>query len=594
MAEQIPHWDVSNIFPALDSKEYERSVEQLASKIGACKGLVQALDGPNKVSQCAAVINGLNDIFEHGGMIRAYLHSFTSTDTRNQMALKKNSAFEKMFVDVQNLHLHFQVWVGNQSDATLEEIILGNPTNAEHAFALRTLKEQSRFLMQPELEELGNELALSGANAWSKLQSTITSQLTVDFELDGKNQQLPMPALINLRSHPDGSTRKRAYEAEMKAWKTVEAPLAAALNGVKGTVNTLNARRGRKDCLHASIDSARISRKTLDVMIEAMADSLPAFERYFLNKAKRIGKEKLDWWDLFAPETSTSEEFGWEQAREFILTHFGSFSGDLAGFAKRAFDSGWIDAEQRDGKQGGAFCMGVPVKKESRILCNFDGSLDQVSTIAHELGHAFHNECAYKAGKTEFQQDTPMTLAETASIMCETIINEALLKNTASDAERLAILGGSLINSSQVIVDIYSRFLFEKDLFERRETSELSADEISDLMLNAQKAAYRNGLNNENLNKYAWTWKPHYYYAGLSFYNYPYAFGLLFAKGLYAIYQQRVEAFIPEYENLLASTGEASAEELAMRFGIDIQTRKFWDDSLAIIKSEIDQYCKLP
>ena len=254
-------------------------------------------------------------------------------------------------------------------------------------------------------------------------------------------------------------------------------------------------------------------------------------------------------------------------------------------FAHRAFDNNWIDAEPRDGKQGGAFCSAVPGVKESRILANFDGSLEQVSTVAHELGHGFHNDCAYRAGKTELQQSTPMTLAETASIMCETIVNSALLEKTADQQEQLAILENALINDSQVIVDIYSRYLFEKEVMERRERSELSADELCDIMERAQAAAYGDGLDERYRHRYMWTWKPHYYFAGLDFYNFPYAFGLLFGTGLYALSRSRGPTFAAEYEQ---------AADLAARFGIDIRTRAFWDQSLAIIGERIERYCGIP
>jgi oligoendopeptidase F len=227
------------------------------------------------------------------------------------------------------------------------------------------------------------------------------------------------------------------------------------------------------------------------------------------------------------------------------------------------------------------------------VLCNFDGTLDQVSTIAHELGHAFHNECAYQAGKTEIQQDTPMTLAETASIMCETVVMEAVLAETTDPQEQLTIVETQLIGDTQVIMDIYTRYLFEKEVFERREKSELSPEDLCDIMLDAQKTVFGDALDEKYLHKYMWTWKPHYYYAGLSFYNFPYAFGLLFGAGLYAIYRQRGADFVPDYKNLLASTGEASAADLAARFGIDIRLHKFWEDSLGVIARRIERYCEL-
>jgi pepF/M3 family oligoendopeptidase len=600
MPTPIPHWDLSNVFPSLESKEFETAVETLKSQIGELEVFfaerVSKSDVHTPVQELAAIVgealDRLNDVFNRSGTIRAYISSFVTTNSRDKVAMKKMSEFDQVGVRMQNLGTQFQAWTGTLAPV-LEAVIAANESAGAHAFALREAANQSKYLMSEAEERLAADLELSGASAWSKLQGTVTSQLSVDFELDGQMQKLPMPALINLRSHPDETVRRRAYEAEMTAWKTVEEPLAAAMNGIKGTANTLNQRRGREDALHPAIDMARIDRPTLEAMLSAMEDSFPVFRRYFKAKAKRLGKEKLAWWDLSAPVGQANKTYTWDETREFILANFGQFSPQLADFAKRAFDQNWIDAEQRDGKRGGAFCMEVSGVKESRVLCNFDGSLDQVSTVAHELGHAFHNECAFQAEKTILQQDTPMTLAETASIMCETIIMEAILKGTTEPGERLAILETRLAGEAQIIVDIYSRYLFEKEVFERRAQSELGPDDLNEIMERAQKATYGEGLNEQYLMKYMWTWKPHYYSSGLSFYNFPYAFGLLFATGLYAIYQQRGAAFVPDYVHLLASTGEAPAADLAARFGIDLRTKKFWADSLGIIAREIEQYEQL-
>jgi pepF/M3 family oligoendopeptidase len=599
-ATPVPHWDLSNVYPSLESKEFETALTSVKNQLNELETFfVEKLnpsDAQTPVNQLAETTSGaldrLNAVYQQAATIRAYLQAFVTTNSRDKVAMKKMSEFDQVGVRLQNLSTQFQAWVGKLAPA-LDQVIPAAETTRLHAFALQEAARQSKFMMSPVEEALAAELNLSGASAWGKLQGTVTSQLSVEFELDGTTQKLPMPALINLHSHPDGNVRRRAYEAEMMAWKTVEEPLAAALNGVKGAAVSLNKRRGRQDALHSAIDMARIDRPTLEAMLAAMRDSFPVFQRYYRAKAKRLGKEKLAWWDVYAPVGQSNKIYSWDEAREFILANFGSFSPELAAFAKRAFDNHWIDAEQRDGKRGGAFCMGVPGVKESRVLCNFDGTLDQVSTIAHELGHAFHNECAYKAGKTEIQQDTPMTLAETASIMCETIIMEAILEQTTDPQEQLAILETRLIGDAQVIVDIYSRYLFEKEVFERRALSELSADDLCEIMERAQKASYGEGLDERFLMKYMWTWKPHYYYESLSFYNFPYAFGLLFATGLYAIYQARGATFVPDYINLLASTGEAPAADLAARFGINIREKKFWADSLSIIAQKIERYEKL-
>ena len=594
-------WDLTNVYPALESKEFKNAIKQykkqldelevfLSKKVSKANSKTDA----NKLGKLLGEsVDRFNALFDLSGTISPFIYSFVSTDSRNKTAMRTLSEFEQMSVQASILNTKFQAWIGKLGKAALKKAIKTNTSTKLHEFALIDTAEQSVYMMSEAEENLATELSLSGGNAFGKLQGTVTSQLSVDFELNGEMKKLPMPALINLRSHPDEATRRRGYEAENKAWDEVKETLTACMNGVKGEAITLYKKRGREDAIHESIDVSHMDRSTLKAMLSAMEASFPTFRKYFKNKAKRIGKDTLAWWDISAPMGKTDKVYSFEEARDFIVENFNRFSPELGTFARHAFDNNWIDAEQREGKRGGAFCMGIAGVKESRILSNFDGSFDQVSTLAHELGHAFHNYCAYQADKTEIQQNTPMTLAETASIMCETIVTQAVLSRTTDPQETLAVLESQLNNASQIVVDIYSRYLFEKEVFERREKSELSSDELNDIMERAQKATYGDGLDERYLQKFMWTWKPHYYSSGRSFYNYPYAFGLLFATGLYAIYQKRGEVFVEDYKNLLASTGEASAAELAKRFGIDITKRKFWDDSIAIISKQVDQYCEL-
>jgi len=596
-----PRWDLTNVYPALDSNEFNADFALLQEQLSEIEMIfdqrVDTLDTDDNVAELSRLVDELIDHFNVtltlAATLEAYIYSFVSTDSYNDLAKKLLSQYEQVEVRMKKLHLiRFRAFIGRVRDM-LPLVLQHGGTASTHAFMLQETAEQSRYLMSEAEESLAAELDLSGANAWSKLQGTITSQLSVDVELDGEIQSLPSPALINLRTHPEEAVRKLAYETELEAWESVKEPLAASLNGIKGTVNTLNKQRGRIDALHSAIDAARIDRETLDVMLAAIEASFPMFRKYFKAKAQRFGQDKLPWWNLFAPTGKSGTRYSYDAARDFIFKHFAEYSPELHDSAKIAFENNWIDAEQRDGKRGGAFCMPVFGVKESRVLCNFDGSLDQVFTIAHELGHAFHNYCAFKAGKTILQSDTPMTLAETASIMCETIITEAVLHQVQTPEEELAILETSLISDSQVTVDIYSRFLFEQEVFELRAESELSAEDFSEIMERVQKTTYGNGLDERYLHKYMWTWKPHYYSANLSFYNFPYAFGLLFGTGLYAIYQERGADFIPDYIDLLASTGEGNAADLASRFDIDLRSSDFWEKSLQIIGRRVDRYTKL-
>ena len=600
MPNTPPRWDLSNVYPGLESPALQKDIEWVKDATESIKKLYQDeflkidTSSPKETINRAisTMVDRVNTLMLKASTINAFLHSYIATDSFNQQATRLGSQFDQVMVSIQKVSVLLEAWVGQFKDILPEVLELGNMAG-EHAFPITEMAEQSQYLMSEQEEILTSELSLSGSRAWGKLQGVVTSQKTVDFELGGEIKALPMPALINLHAHPDEAVRKRAYEAEMDAWESVKEPLAACMNGIKGWVNTLNDHRGRKDALHQSLDQARIDRETLQAMMGAMEDAFPTFRRYFKAKAARFGQEALPWWNVFAPVGKLDKEYSFDEAKDFILKNFGNFSEELKDFAKGAFENNWIDAEQRSGKRGGAFCMSVPGVKESRIMCNFDGSLDQVMTIAHELGHGYHNFNMFQAGKTPLQRQTPMTMAETASIMCETIVFNAVMDTITDPEEELALLETALIGDSQVIVDIYSRFLFEKEVFERRKKAELSADELCEIMDDAQAKTYGEGLDPDNRHKFMWTWKPHYYSAGLSFYNFPYAFGMLFGVGLYAIYKQRGDAFIPDYKKLLSSTGEAPAAELAARFGIDIRSKKFWADSLAVVGKRIDRYCEL-
>jgi len=594
----LPRWDVSNVYPALDSEQFKKAFADLRAQIGAIDAYILGhkiarapANKPETATEVKSTIDEYltltNAALRLYSTLHAYVGSYVSTDSYNTVAKRLESELETVGVRLQKQEVFFKGWVGSM-ESLLPQVLAQGGVAQAHGFYLRETAQQSRFLMTDAEESLAADLELSGSNAWGKMQGTVCSQITVDFELEGKKQKLPITALQNLNTHPDPEIRRRAYEAELAAWEVVREPLAAALNGVKGSVNTLDKRRGRIDALHASLDTSRIDRETLNAMLAAMKESFPIFRRYLLAKAKLLGGEKLPWWDLFAPVGKSERRFSWAETEKFLVTQFRSFSDRLAMLAQKAFDNHWIDAEPRNGKRGGAFCMNVPGVEESRILCNFDGSLEQVSTVAHELGHAFHNEC--QVGKTILQRITPMTLAETASIMNETIISNAVLSAAANREEELAILETSLTGATQVVVDITSRLLFEKEVFERRVDAELSADDFCEIMLRCQKVTYGEALDERFLHKYMWAWKIHYYLPSFSFYNYPYAFGLLFGTGLYSIYKERGRSFVKDYEALLASTGEATPAELAERFEIDIRKPDFWRSSLKVIEENVQRY----
>jgi len=430
-------------------------------------------------------------------------------------------------------------------------------------------------------EDLFSELSVTGGKAWARLHGALTARLQATVH----GEALPITVVRGMATHPDAETRRAAYEAELVAWEGVEVPLAAALNAIKGEANIVNRRCGWPDALTPVLWANAVEPDALAALQTAARDAFPDFRRYLRAKAALLGHDGgLPWHDLFAP-VGDSARIAWATAEGAVTDVFDRYSPALAGLARRAFDEGWVDAEPRTGKEGGAYCMAVR-DDESRVLMNFDGSWDSANTLAHELGHAYHNMAL--AGRAPLQRRTPMALAETASIFCETLMAAAAL-DASTGGQRLARLDTDLVGSCQVVVDIDSRFRFERAVFERRTRGALGAAELCALMTEAQDETYGDGISSHH--PYMWAVKPHYY--STSFYNWPYTFGLLFGIGLYASYEADPDRFRAGYDALLSSTGLASAAELAGRFGIDLRSVAFWSSSLDVIRSRIDEFVAL-
>jgi pepF/M3 family oligoendopeptidase len=588
----LPHWDLSDIYPSLDSPEFEKGFARIVGKIKALEALfdknkVGLTKRPVSVAKSTktfdTIMTQYNATLEEVTTLFAYISSFVSTDSRNTLAQAKMSALQQQSIPLSKLDTRFVAWLGAQD---VDALVENSEIARAHEYALRQAKIEAQHQMPPGEEELAAELNVTGGIAWGRLHGNVTSQIMVELELDGDKKTMPMSAVRNLAYDASRYVRERAYTAELAAWQANAVPLAAALNSLKGQVNTLAKRRGWDSALDVAVHDAAIDRETLDAMMTAARESFPTFRRYLHAKARALDLEKLAFYDIFAPLGHGTRVWEYADARDFILTNFGTYSTKMQELARRAFDERWIDAEPRVGKRDGAFCMWVR-NGDSRILSNFKPAYGGMSTLAHELGHAYHN--LVKADRTYVQRSTPMTLAETASIFCETIVREAALKET-SGPERLAILEASLEGSCQVVVDITSRFLFERSVFEGRQERELSVEELGTLMLNAQKETYGDGLDPEKLHPFMWAAKPHYYSSERSYYNFPYMFGLLFGLGLYARYQQDPNEFKKGYDDLLSSTGMADAATLAGRFGIDLRTPDFWRASLGIIGREIERF----
>lgn len=584
-------WSLSELYQSFNDAAYQADLEKIKALSVEAQSFAQSqlTNLENVVSKCEQFLDFQVSLSTLLIKVIGYANLVSAVDASNEQALYYLNYVQELANEFVKPSVAFQMFLKEVED--LDQVIAQSPKLQAVAYHLHFIKKQANHLLSEKEEVLISKMKLSGSTAWSNLQNKISSTLLVDVILDGKVETLPLPAVRNLAYHHDGKVRKAGYEAELSAYKQIEESSAAALNGIKGEVNTLNTMRQYDSPLAETLIQSRMDQSTLDAMLSAMQKSLPSFHRYYKHKAKLLNHEGgLPFYDLFAPMGASESSMTYDAAMAYITKQFATFSSALADYADKAYQNKWIDYTPRNQKRGGAFCMNIHPIKESRILANFDGSFSNVITLAHELGHGYHGQ--QLVDESIINSRYPMPLAETASIFCETIVVNAALKEV-SDQEKIAILEASISDAGQVIVDIYSRFLFESALFEKRSEGVVSVNELKQMMVESQKQAYGDGLDHDVLHPYMWLNKPHYYSAGLNFYNFPYAFGLLFAKGLYAQYLETSDGFVEQYNALLKATGKNDIKTVARMAGIDVSKPEFFEKSLALIEQDIDQFIAL-
>lgn len=462
-----------------------------------------------------------------------------------------------------------------------------HPKLRAYDFQIGEMRREAKHILSDDVEDVIAKLNISAGSAWSSMQSFLTSTLEVEYRGD----IITLPEVRNLAHSEDAGVRKDAYEAELKSYEKIKDAVSYSLNNIKTQVNTICELRGYESPLGMTLIQSRMRMETLDAMMEAIREALPSFHKYLRHKAKIMGYQGgLPWYEMFAPIGESSTKFTVEQAKEYLVKHFRGFSEDLADLISEAFDHEWIDFYPKKGKVGGAFCENLPFVKQSRVLTNFTGSLNDVVTLAHELGHAYHGLNIQE--HLPLNVDYSMPVAETASTFNETLIMEAAIKETEG-REKIALIESQLQDVTQIICDIYSRFLFENAVFEKCKSGFLFADELNKIMLEAQKEAYGDGLDHECLHPYMWVLKSHYYSEQLSFYNFPYAFGGLFARGLYEKYKAEGDEFVPKYKALLHATTIMSVEDAAKEAEINLEDPQFWRTSLKTVEKLIDEFIKL-
>jgi oligoendopeptidase F len=596
---ELPRWDLESIFPGPDSSDYRATFDTVVRETAALEALfdragVGARSFPADTTEAdgavAEVIGAYNALLDRAAVVSGYLYCLTAADVHDEEAQSAASEWRMLEARLAALAPRFTAWIGALDlEAAASDVV------REHLPALHRMRAAAAHLMEPGQEALAAALGPTGGAAWLALRDELVGGAMATIELDGEERELPLSEIDNLRYHADRDVRRRANEAETTTLRALGIPLAAAINGVKGEQLTLSRLRGWDDPLDQALFDAAIDRPILDALLGAIAETLPDYHRYLRAKARMLGLQVLADYDLLAP---VGEPMDWPfaTARDFIIEQFAAFGQPMGDVADRAFAERWIDAETRPGKDGGAFC--VPVGGEtSRVFANYLPVYDGMSTLAHELGHAYHAAAVARAGRTPLQAPpeevtaplmAPLTLGETASTFCEALVQRAA-RGRATPAQEVALLDGWLQAVSLNVFKTYSNFLFEREIFATRRERELSPAELESLMAKARHDVSGDAVDPETVNATSWT-IVHLFIDDLMFYNFPYAFGLLFSLGLLAVNEANPEGFAERFDSLLADFGMHEANELAAAFGIDLADPAFWRANLDTFRADVDRF----
>jgi len=577
-------WNLDPIYKGFDDTAFEADMASLKEKVAAIGAFAQKLPNMAALEGLTEGIALQESFYELVGKLAGYASLRQAANTRDSEAGSRMGQVMALYSGVAAPFAAFKDWASKLPD--LIEVVKNDDNLKDYTFLFENMAESSRYLLPGVGEAVMAKMSLSGGDAWSEMQQYLTSTVPVTYRGNTTN----LSTIRNLAYDPDPQVRKDAYEAEIACYDRIKDAVAYALNSIKLETISDCQLRGYESPLHRTVKHNDMQMETLEAMLSAMDEYAPKFWQYLKAKAKALGHGNgLPWYDLFAPMGKSSTKFTAEMARDYLVNLFAEFDSELSEMVARAFDEAWIDFYPRDGKAGGAFCADVNHLKESRILTNFDGMFTDVVTLAHELGHAFHNQCIFD--HRPLNQGYSMPLAETASTFNECVVMASAISKAADKEEKIALIESQLQDATQIICDIYSRFRFEKSVFDNRENMFMNADQLCSQMIDAQKASYGDGLDHNVLHPYMWICKSHYY--GPTYYNFPYAFGGLFARGLYAQYEKEGAAFVPKYKKLLNTTPIAKAEDVAKVADIDLTDKNFWRGALQTIADQIDLLCQL-
>ena len=586
-------WDLDSIFPGgSSSPQFENFLKKLEADIETLRKQVADAKSPADADDTAALDGVIELLQSCAGRLTQAAEFASCLGAQNQQdkgAVRLSSKVTGMRAGFEGISSQFDSVLRQTGDDVWAQW-MARPEIAPLSFVLSESRDLAREKMSPELESLALELAVDGYHGWSEHYETIVGSIQIPFEDEDGTKQLSVGQAFNKLSDDDAQVREAMFHKWEEAWTAAADYSADTLNHLAGFRLKLYKGRGWEDVLQEPLGINRMSRATLDMMWDVITKNKPALVSYLQRKAKVLGKESLSWVDVEAPVGKSSGKIPYEEAAKDIVAQFRNFSPKMADFAEHAFDNNWIEVEDRPAKRPGGFCVSFPESKESRIFMTYSGTPSNVATLAHELGHAYHSFLL--DDQPLFNQNYAMNVAETASTFAEVIVADAQVKASADDEEKLALLEAKIQNSVAFFMNIHARFLFETRFYEKRKEGLVNAEELSALMVEAQKEAFCGVLS--EYHPHFWAAKLHFYITDVPFYNFPYTVGYMFSTGLYRLALQEGPSFADKYDHLLRDTGVMTLEDLVSKhLGVDLTQPDFWQGAVDLIVEDINEFLRM-
>ena len=586
-------WDLDVFFKGgSESEEFKSFIDSIPAKIDSLRETVDSLELPTSAqdaSNIADVLEKIKDVMAHVSHAGGVLSCLTAQDTTDREALLLQGKLGAISATTSPVIQKFHKLLTN-ADAEVFEALLNTKELAPFAFIMTEWREQARLKLSQEEEALISALGVDGYHSWGQLYNMLIGDIKVQVDVEGEVKTLSVGQANNLSSHKNPKVRKDAFNALEKVFTEKEEFFAKTLNHLGGYRLATYKARGWDNVLQEPLQINRMKQETLDAMWGAITENKAPFAKFLTHKANMIGKEEMHWYDFDAPVTASTATMPYQEGAEFILKQFGKFGKELEAFTLKAFEDGWIEAEDRDNKRPGGFCTGMPLAEQSRIFMTYSGTMSNVSTLAHELGHAFHSYALRPVHM--LNRRYAMNVAETASTFAEMIVSDAAVQEATSRDEKIALLEDKIQRSVAFFMNIHARFLFETRFYEERKKGLVSSKRLNELMEEAQREAYAGALGDTH--PHFWASKMHFYITGVPFYNFPYTFGYLFSLSIYAKAKEEGAGFEEKYIALLQDTAVMTVEDLAMKhLNEDITKREFWEKGIALCIKDVEEFMEL-